>query len=230
MDANRIKFIFFDLDNTLFDHTQAQITTLKTMLRELPQFTGVDEEAFIACFARINAELWKNLAAERITASELRELRFRETCRELNVELADVKALSAHYLDLYASQTCLLPKVHETLAYLKPTYRLGLLTNGFTETQERKLDNNALRDYFEHEIYSHDVGALKPSPAIFERAMQVAKCSAEETAFVGDSPTDDIAGARGVGWTGILLDPHGRHAKETADYRISSLSELRQLF
>jgi len=230
MDASRIKLLFFDLDNTLFDHTRAQMTTLKSMLREFPEFSRVEEDAFIACFMRINERLWKEMAAQRITAPELRELRFRETCRELNIEISNVKSLSAQYLDIYANQTFLFPEVHETLNYLQSRYRLGLLTNGFTETQESKLDNNGLKDYFDHKIYSHDVGALKPSPLIFERAMEVAACSPEETAFVGDSPTDDIAGAKAVGWMGILFDPHEHYPKEKADYKISSLSELRQLF
>jgi len=175
------------------------------MLQERPEFASVDEKEFIACYARINAQLWRNMAANKISASELRESRFEMTCEELNITGIDAKELSRHYLELYSQQNFLLP--------------------GAT-----KLDVTGLRDYFPIKIYSQEVGAMKPSPVIFQHAMEKAGSQPEEIVFIGDSPEDDIAGAKAVGWRAILFDPHETHEDGVADHKISSLSALKGLF
>jgi len=73
-------------------------------------------------------------------------------------------------------------------------------------------------------IASGSYGKVKPSPLIFRAALELIGCSAEETVMVGDSPEDDIAGARAVGMRALLLDRADRFPGE-AD-RIETLAEL----
>ena len=73
-------------------------------------------------------------------------------------------------------------------------------------------------------IASGSYGKVKPSPLIFRAALDLVGCPAESAVMVGDSPEDDIAGARAVGMRALLLDRAGRFPG-AAD-RIESLVEL----
>jgi len=73
-------------------------------------------------------------------------------------------------------------------------------------------------------IASGSYGKVKPSPLIFRAALELVACEAGSAVMVGDSPADDIAGARAVGMRALLLDRAGRFPD--APDRIESLGEL----
>lgn len=54
------------------------------------------------------------------------------------------------------------------------------------------------------------IKAYKPRPAIFQKAMDVSNCMADEVVHIGDSVTSDVNGAKAVGIRPILLDRKGR--------------------
>ena len=58
-------------------------------------------------------------------------------------------------------------------------------------------------------VTSAGVGARKPDPAIFEAALRIAGCSAREALHVGDTPAEDVAGARAAGIRSLLIDRRG---------------------
>lgn len=75
-------------------------------------------------------------------------------------------------------------------------------------------------------IDSHVVGVAKPDPRIFDFALvHFEGIERSRIAYVGDSVTMDVGGARAAGLYPILLDPHGDHAGADFD-RIASLLEL----
>jgi HAD superfamily hydrolase (TIGR01662 family) len=53
-------------------------------------------------------------------------------------------------------------------------------------------------------------GKVKPSPTIFRAALEMVGARPEETAMVGDSPVDDVEGARSLGMRAYLVDREGR--------------------
>jgi putative hydrolase of the HAD superfamily len=71
-------------------------------------------------------------------------------------------------------------------------------------------------------VTSAEAGASKPDPAIFERALSLAGCSAAEAIHVGDSLEEDVGGARAAGLEALLLARDGGGD-------ISSLAELEGL-
>jgi putative hydrolase of the HAD superfamily len=75
-------------------------------------------------------------------------------------------------------------------------------------------------------IDSHLVGVAKPDPHIFDFALpHFEGIERSRIAYVGDSVTMDVGGARGAGLHPILLDPHDDHVGADFD-RIQSLEEL----
>jgi len=75
-------------------------------------------------------------------------------------------------------------------------------------------------------VDSHVVGVAKPDPRIFDPALErLAGIERDRIAYVGDSVTMDVGGARAAGLVPVLIDPYDDH--EGADFlRIRSLAEL----
>ena len=71
-------------------------------------------------------------------------------------------------------------------------------------------------------VSSAEAGARKPDPRIFLAALETAGCDAGEAVHVGDTPEEDLAGARAAGIRGLLIDREGGGD-------ISSLAEVADL-
>jgi putative hydrolase of the HAD superfamily len=74
---------------------------------------------------------------------------------------------------------------------------------------------------------SADVGATKPDPAVFRRALELAGVPASEAVHVGDSLDNDVAGASAAGIRPLLLARSGEPPEGVEALR--SLAELPSL-
>jgi HAD superfamily hydrolase (TIGR01549 family) len=85
--------------------------------------------------------------------------------------------------------------------------KLGLVSNGARNLDEfvadHKLDVDAA-------LGSRGHGWTKPHPSIFLAVLERLEVEPEDTVMVGDSPEDDIEGARGLGMHAFLLDRENR--------------------
>lgn len=66
-----------------------------------------------------------------------------------------------------------------------------------------------LADELDGVVTSAAVGARKPDPRLFEAALEVAGCAADEALHVGDTPTEDVEGAKVAGIRALLIDRDG---------------------
>jgi putative hydrolase of the HAD superfamily len=83
-----------------------------------------------------------------------------------------------------------------------------------------------LRPRVDGVVTSAETGAAKPDPAIFARALELAGVSAAEALHVGDSPREDVEGARSAGIEAVLV-VRDRPVPPGVDVRmIHSLDEL----
>jgi putative hydrolase of the HAD superfamily len=101
-----------------------------------------------------------------------------------------------------------------SLAALRPTYMLALVTNGASCLQREKLDASQLDRYFDAVVVSAEFGIGKPEPEIFEYTLAELGVSAAEATMVGDSLTRDVAGAVQAGMSGVWLNRFGQDATE----------------
>lgn len=81
---------------------------------------------------------------------------------------------------------------------------LGIISN-FDSRLYTVLDALALADFFTTITLSSEVGAAKPSPAIFAAALQKHDCEPAAAWHVGDSYSEDYEGARATGLRGVWL-------------------------
>ncbi|HWI61625.1 MAG TPA: HAD family hydrolase [Symbiobacteriaceae bacterium] len=111
-------------------------------------------------------------------------------------------------------------------------FRLGVIANQRKTEAAVRLEWSGLLDSMEVCVLSGDVGLMKPDPAIFLLALQMAGCRPEEAVMVGDRPDNDIAPAKRLGMRTVRVG-RGLHAgytprtpDEEADVAIGALAEL----
>jgi len=91
------------------------------------------------------------------------------------------------------------PRLHALLARLRRSYRLGVVTNGSTQSQRGKLRGLGIEQYFDPIVVSEEVAHRKPEFAIFRLALRSWALPHGEVLFVGDDGLKDIGGARAAG-------------------------------
>jgi putative hydrolase of the HAD superfamily len=117
----------------------------------------------------------------------------------------------------------------DTIPALNACRQMGLtvgLISNMNQSGDELADSMGLLPYIDLSITSHEVGAEKPNPLIFERALERAEVQPERAVHVGDQITSDIAGAVNAGINAVLLDRDGNHKGYTAQPRITGLEEL----
>lgn len=107
----------------------------------------------------------------------------------------------------------LLPGVHETLARLYHSYRLGIVTSGSKKRVLKDLETTGIKSFFQTAITGDDIKRPKPDPEGLELALSQMKLLPSEVVYVGDTHADyEMARAANVHFIGIpsafaSLDP-----------------------
>ncbi len=207
-----IKHVFFDLDRTLWDFEKNSHNELSHLWRVhgLHQKGISLVEEFIRIYKRINEECWALYRENQITKEHLRVVRFRKTLNYFGLDedgLAD--RIGLDYVANCPNRTELFPNVFEIIDYLKQSYQLHIITNGFEEVQHIKLRESKLAEHFDEVITSEKAGVKKPHPDIFEHAHNSVGVSAQECVVIGDDLKVDCIGAINYGMEAIYFNPHG---------------------
>jgi len=125
------------------------------------------------------------------------------------------------WLDYLGNMSEEIPEINETLAYLKGKYELVVLTNGFKESQEKRLAKARMREYF-IEVYGGDK-YMKPDPRSFELAK--GPHLPEECLMVGDSLANDIEPAKKLGFQVFYL----RKSEDNTKYDFPTITDIQSL-
>ncbi len=96
-------------------------------------------------------------------------------------------------------------EVRDVLATLAPKYQLNVISN-FDRRLLAILQHLEIAPYFRHVFLSSELGADKPDPEIYRRALARSGFSAHETLHVGDDRERDWAPARAAGMHFFELD------------------------
>ncbi len=229
----KLAAVFFDLDNTLYDHRRAAREALAEVYRRYrvaDAGTTVDE--FARLFFDVNQRMWLKLATGEIDVRTLRAQRFAELFERLGAPPpADAAALGREYLDVYLGRSYPLPGAEETLAALRPLLPLGLLTNGFVDIQRPKVERLGWDKYFAWVVVAEEVGVFKPDVAIYERMCEAAALWPGEILYVGDSPVEDVIAARKAGLRTVWVRRDGPEvarwaAEAEADYEVADVRDV----
>jgi putative hydrolase of the HAD superfamily len=203
---DKIRHVFFDLDHTLWDFDKNSGLTFEKIFK----LNGLEVElsTFLEVYEPINLNYWKLYREEKVTKSALRYGRLKDAFNAINVDVEDdmINHLSVAYIDYLTTFNHLFEGALDILNYLRDKYELHIITNGFEETQERKMHNSNIRNYFKTITNSEMVGVKKPNPRIFNFALDSANANPDESVMIGDSLEADIEGAHNIGMETIYFD------------------------
>jgi len=99
----------------------------------------------------------------------------------------------------------LYPEVLGVLEQLRPRFQLAVISN-FDGRLRFILQHLGISNYFSYIFISSELGADKPDPEIFRRALKIMHLNADEVLHVGDDPERDWQAAAAAGLLVFRLD------------------------
>lgn len=104
------------------------------------------------------------------------------------------------------------PAARSVLGFLaRRGLKLAVLTNSASPYRE-PLDRCGLAGAFDAVLFSCDLGAKKPEPAVYAAALAALGTDAGETLMIGDSLANDVEGPAAAGMATLLIGRPGGHA------------------
>jgi putative hydrolase of the HAD superfamily len=222
-----IRALCFDLDNTLWDVwpviRRAEQRMYDFLAQRYPRVVAlVTLEAMREARERV-AERFPEMKHD---FTFLRKQALRDHALECGYDESLVEEAFDEFIKA-RNQVDLYPDVLPGLERLKERYRLFTATNGNAD-----LHRIGLAHFFERTVSARQVGALKPAPAMFQRAIEGTGLAPEEVAYVGDDPALDVEGARRAGMRAVWVDREQMAWPEDLEppaHRVTNLTELAEL-
>src|SRR6266700_4173845 len=97
------------------------------------------------------------------------------------------------------------PEVFDVLEKLQPRFQLAVISN-FDGRLRFILEHLGISKFFAHIFISSEIGADKPDPEIFRRALKLVELKPNEVLHVGDDPERDWEAASAAGLSTFRLD------------------------
>ena len=226
-----MKKLFFDLDHTLWDYETNARVTLLDMYRtfELDRFFS-DEAHFTQIFKQQNDQLWHRYNVGEIDKFEIRNHRFGYIMNAVkNTDLILSQKLSNQFIIECPRKKVLMPNARKVLDRLSKDFELGIITNGFDDTQNVKLKYSEIDHYFKWVVTSESSGHRKPAKEIFDFTLDYCGGILGDMVIIGDNLQTDILGADHAGWRSVWYNPQ-KESTASSQWQVHDLIELPALF
>jgi FMN phosphatase YigB (HAD superfamily) len=146
-----------------------------------------------------------------------------------------VKLAVIVFFEDYLHSLELNPCAKDLLAEVAKSCKLGLISNfTFAPVIHAGLRKLGIAEFFSAILVSEDVGWRKPNKKIFQEALKKLGATAQETAYIGDSPKEDIRGAADTGMRTIFVPSQFysledlTESKQKPDLIVKDICELRE--
>ncbi len=215
-----IGIALFDLDDTLHDDTLAYRSAAEEVAREIAIEHEIDAIALKAAYVVEAEGFWTRLESSQLQTklSSVRERMWQTALGRVGIDDEALARRSAERYNAYRKKY--LSPFPGTIALLcglrAGGKKLGLVTNGFSETHREKIALLRIGEYFDALFMADEVGMLKPDPLLFAHACKVLGGSPRETAMVGDRYDRDIRGALEAGLYAVWMNVRGEQVPKNA--------------
>jgi len=219
--------MLFDIDGTLIDHKKAQKLALRDFFTDHCVDLNTDCETFISLWSKAGEHYFGKYMSGEVSFHDIRALRCQSVFSSCDVSLTwdDAQRLFHTYLSYYERHWALFDDVLPCLEKLEDM-PMGVISNGDSSEQRKKLKATGLSDMFEAVVISEDIGTPKPSKDIFVYAVDALGTSPQETYYVGDDLYADVYGSANAGMKPVYLRRYGEPCPKDVMTSITSLHEL----
>lgn len=193
----KIEWVFLDLDNTLWDFDGNAEEALKVLFEkhQIEYHTGYKVDQFVSLYKDVNHAYWARYERGEVDKETLRTKRFSDTFDLMGLPHAlQPENVWQEYLDICPLMTKMMPGAIDCLKLLSCKYKIGILTNGFEQTQTIKLKESGLGAFVDYMQSSERVGLAKPSSDFFELALNSVQCKVGNAVYIGDNFHTDVLG------------------------------------
>jgi putative hydrolase of the HAD superfamily len=226
--SNKLKAALFDLDDTLATwDAVAEETWMETCRKFATRVHGIQVDLLYTTIKEMRE--WYQSDPERHRYMRMNLEKYRREMMEMVFDRLGINNpdLAVQIADSYSNNrekaTSLLPGAIELLNRLrKEKIKTGLITNGSSRIQRRKIERFNLACLFDSILIEEEFGAGKPDEKIFLHSLDKLDAKPNQTWMVGDDLERDIAGAKRVGIFAIWVDWRG---KAYPDHPVSSQIE-----
>ena len=231
---SHIRAVFFDLDDTLVEDTLALEHCAEAAVREISPDLGIDPNALAVAYVDAAIDFWESLepGGAPPASGDIRPSMWRNALRRFGVDDSALAGrIAQRYDELRLERAELLPGAVPVLRALHGRYKMSIITNGFAETHDVKIERLELRRFFDHVILAGELRLVKPDPKIFKHALKLTGVTAGESVMVGDRYGRDIIGAHPAGMRAIWIQMRGEHVPpggREPEATIESIAELPQ--
>lgn len=187
-----IKAVIFDIDNTLTDFMKMKRAAVDSAV-----------ESMIDAGLRVGQEAMVKKIFDAYWQEGVEDQKIFDKVLKKEFGAVDYKLLAAGivgYRRAKAGTMSLYPHVSMTLLELA---RLGIRSVALSDAPKLevwlRIVGLGLHHYFDQVVTSEDMGARKPAPEPFRKALQMLGTKPDETVMVGDWAERDVAGAKNLG-------------------------------
>lgn len=210
----RVGAVFFDFGGTLFSYRHVGGGTGRLIFDAVARLGVTVEPGRVgAAYRDATRDAYLSLQERPYYLHrELFEETWRRFARHLGAEpSADwVRSLIDAQRGLVTEQFSLRDDCVETLAELRAAgLRVAVVSNIDDDYLQPMIARAGLTDLLDHWTSSEEARSCKPDAGIYRHACAKAGCAPETVLFVGDSPEQDIVGARALGMTTVLIREEG---------------------
>lgn len=212
------EFIYFDLDDTLLDHKKAEQAGLADVHQHFDVFKNIERQQLIDTYHHINKGLWEEYGRGEIDRHILHRRRFEGTFVELGIDARLYEEAGKVYMNYYRNHWEWVNGAKEAYEAIAKKYPVGIITNGFAETQWLKIEQFGFKETAQQIVISEEVGVMKPHPKIFDHSTELIGIERDQILYVGDSLTSDVKGGKAAGWQVAWFSKHpSKEGEELAD-------------
>ena len=232
--SSPIKAVFFDLDDTLFDHLYSTRQGLLAVCEAYPELQCHALDLLFADYTRLLDEVHLLVLKGSLTIDEARRERFRRffllhapETKNLPVVIEQAALLHREH---YQASRQLVAGAIPLLEHLHQRIKIAVVTNNLAAEQIEKLHYLQIEQLIDELITSEETGFIKPDPRIFQVALERLQCRAEEVVMIGDAWRSDIVGAQQAGIRAIWLNRGGLVCPDPTQAReIQALEPLAEI-
>lgn len=199
-----IKAVMFDFIGTLVNVKgySLEISKMKLYNSIVDASFKVSKEDFLAAYSQAH-EKYRVIRYQKLIevtnaiwiSEALNSLGFKTNPEDTRIKTA-VNIFFEDYLKSFRLRKC----AKQTLETLAENYKLGLISNfTYAPVIYAGLRRVGISNFFDVILVSDAFGWRKPHARIFEEALKRLGIRAEEALYVGDSPEEDIKGAKQLG-------------------------------
>jgi len=212
--SNKLKAVFFDLDETLIENKIPVRELFARMYFDFEEQLGAqNKDIFFTTLREQAANLWGSMFNTEITPEQQFVNCFAH-CISATGVATDERALAIgqnmfdHYENLSSNNVVFHDGAVELIAELNSRGIItGLITNGMEQIQLGKVHALDIHNKVDHVTVSAQARAHKPHAPVFNLALERAGVSAEHAIQIGDHATNDVAGAIRAGLGGVFYNP-----------------------